>query len=266
MIENRAVGIKSREVYEAPAAIVLIGALRARGRRADEGRGADQARARAALDRARLRRALVQPRPRGDRRVRRQDPGARRRGRPPSCARTPPSSPAAARRTCSTPSARSAAPARRSPTPPPRGFIEIASLEVERRRPQAGEDRGMSLGRGGSGARSIPPSPPSFAQTTPSCCRTTAKPRRCTPGASTPRVCSTTPSSPRQRRGWPRSPGRPIEPEDEDVHTAIERLLGAVGRKIHAGRSRNDQVAAAFRLYVADAAAEARAAVAALGR
>ena len=52
--------------------------------------------------------------------------------------------------------------------------------------------------------------------------------------------------------------------EDEDVHSAIERRLGDVGRKIHAGRSRNDQVAAAFRLYVADAAAEARAAVAAL--
>src|SRR5713226_698516 len=48
---------------------------------------------------------------------------------------------------------------------------------------------------------------------------------------------------------------------DEDVHTAIERQLGEVGRKIHAGRSRNDQVAAAFRLYVADACAEADAAL-----
>jgi argininosuccinate lyase len=48
---------------------------------------------------------------------------------------------------------------------------------------------------------------------------------------------------------------------DEDVHSAIERLLGDVGRKIHAGRSRNDQVAAAFRLYVADACAEAVAAI-----
>ena len=44
---------------------------------------------------------------------------------------------------------------------------------------------------------------------------------------------------------------------DEDVHSAIERELGAVGRKVHAGRSRNDQVAAAFRLYVEEAAAEA---------
>ena len=49
--------------------------------------------------------------------------------------------------------------------------------------------------------------------------------------------------------------------EDEDVHSAIERQLGDVGRKIHAGRSRNDQVAAAFRLYVRDACAEADAAV-----
>jgi len=56
--------------------------------------------------------------------------------------------------------------------------------------------------------------------------------------------------------------GGGIEPDDEDVHTAIERLLGEVGRKIHAGRSRNDQVAAAFRLYVAGACAEARAAIA----
>ena len=48
-----------------------------------------------------------------------------------------------------------------------------------------------------------------------------------------------------------------VEPDDEDVHSTIERLLGTVGRKIHAGRSRNDQVAAALRLYVADACLEA---------
>ena len=48
-----------------------------------------------------------------------------------------------------------------------------------------------------------------------------------------------------------------IDESDEDVHSSIERQLGDVGRKIHAGRSRNDQVAAAFRLYVAAACAEA---------
>jgi argininosuccinate lyase len=53
---------------------------------------------------------------------------------------------------------------------------------------------------------------------------------------------------------------------DEDVHSAIERQLGEVGRKIHAGRSRNDQVAAAMRLYVADACREAVAAIDAFAR
>jgi argininosuccinate lyase len=48
-----------------------------------------------------------------------------------------------------------------------------------------------------------------------------------------------------------------LDSSDEDVHTAIERLFGPVGRKIHAGRSRNDQVAAAFRPYVEDACREA---------
>jgi len=52
-----------------------------------------------------------------------------------------------------------------------------------------------------------------------------------------------------------------VDPEDEDVHSAIERQLGELGRKIHAGRSRNDQVAAALRLYVEDACAEAGAAI-----
>jgi argininosuccinate lyase len=51
---------------------------------------------------------------------------------------------------------------------------------------------------------------------------------------------------------------------DEDVHSAIERLLGPVGKKIHAGRSRNDQVAAAMRLYVVDACEGAREAIDAL--
>ncbi len=43
-------------------------------------------------------------------------------------------------------------------------------------------------------------------------------------------------------------------PTDEDIHTAIERrateLAGPPGAKLQAGRSRNDQVACAFRLYV----------------
>jgi argininosuccinate lyase len=57
-----------------------------------------------------------------------------------------------------------------------------------------------------------------------------------------------------------------LEDADEDVHSAIERLLGETGRKIHAGRSRNDQVAAAFRLYVSHAAAETEEALRGLAR
>jgi argininosuccinate lyase len=44
---------------------------------------------------------------------------------------------------------------------------------------------------------------------------------------------------------------------DEDIHTAVERrlieLVGDVGGKLHTGRSRNDQVATDFRLWVLDA-------------
>lgn len=45
-------------------------------------------------------------------------------------------------------------------------------------------------------------------------------------------------------------------PQDEDVHSYVERLLvekiGDVGRKLHTGRSRNDQVATDERLYLRD--------------
>lgn len=47
-----------------------------------------------------------------------------------------------------------------------------------------------------------------------------------------------------------------ITQEDEDCHTAIENYLvkkcGEAGKKIHTARSRNDQVAAALRLYMID--------------
>ncbi|MEE8591070.1 MAG: lyase family protein, partial [Spirochaetia bacterium] len=45
----------------------------------------------------------------------------------------------------------------------------------------------------------------------------------------------------------------PIRREDEDCHTAIENHLvqnvGEAGKKIQTGRSRNDQIIAALRLY-----------------
>ena len=46
--------------------------------------------------------------------------------------------------------------------------------------------------------------------------------------------------------------------EDEDVHTALESRLtadiGDAGARLHLGRSRNDQVLTALRLYLRDAA------------
>jgi argininosuccinate lyase len=51
-----------------------------------------------------------------------------------------------------------------------------------------------------------------------------------------------------------------VRPEDEDMHTVIEReltaQLGGAGKKIHAGRSRNDQVLVALRLWLRDALAD----------
>ncbi|HEY5652454.1 MAG TPA: lyase family protein, partial [Acidimicrobiia bacterium] len=46
---------------------------------------------------------------------------------------------------------------------------------------------------------------------------------------------------------------------DEDVHSAVERrlieLVGDVGRKLHTGRSRNDQIALDIRLYLLETSA-----------
>jgi len=48
-----------------------------------------------------------------------------------------------------------------------------------------------------------------------------------------------------------------VERSDEDSHTVIERYLtdhlGATGRKVHTGRSRNDQVLVSLRLYLRQA-------------
>ena len=58
-----------------------------------------------------------------------------------------------------------------------------------------------------------------------------------------------------------------FESSDEDIHTAIERRLTEItpaGAALHAGRSRNDQVALDLRLFCRDAAAEATIGLAAL--
>ena len=54
-------------------------------------------------------------------------------------------------------------------------------------------------------------------------------------------------------------------PSDEDIHMAVERRLtekiGAVGARLHAARSRNDQVVTDLRLFLKDAIAATQAAV-----
>jgi len=54
-------------------------------------------------------------------------------------------------------------------------------------------------------------------------------------------------------------------PTDEDIHTAVERrlteIVGPVGGKLHTGRSRNDQVATDFRLWVMRACDQATEAI-----
>jgi argininosuccinate lyase len=59
-----------------------------------------------------------------------------------------------------------------------------------------------------------------------------------------------------------------VTPADEDCHTVIERFVteqaGEAGKKLHTGRSRNDQVLAALRLYLREALATIGAQAAAL--
>jgi argininosuccinate lyase len=54
----------------------------------------------------------------------------------------------------------------------------------------------------------------------------------------------------------------PILNDSEDIHTLVEKALidkvGRLGEKIHTGRSRNDQVALDFRIYIREAIGRAR--------
>ena len=91
--------------------------------------------------------------------------------------------------------------------------------------------------------------------------RTTSPARARTPGCCTPPACSTTPTLAamldaldRLRADVESGAFTPDE-ADEDVHSALERGLieraGAdVGGRLRAGRSRNDQVATLFRMYL----------------
>jgi len=59
-----------------------------------------------------------------------------------------------------------------------------------------------------------------------------------------------------------------VDPADEDVHSAVDRRLtekiGEDGTRLHAGRSRNEQVATAMRLWLREAAARTAQSIGAL--
>ena len=59
-----------------------------------------------------------------------------------------------------------------------------------------------------------------------------------------------------------------VEPTDEDVHSAVERrlieLVGEAGKRLHTGRSRNDQVSVDMRLWLREAIASSGEALQAL--
>ena len=61
-----------------------------------------------------------------------------------------------------------------------------------------------------------------------------------------------------------------VQPDDEDIHTAVERrlkeIVGDVAGKLHTGRSRNDQVATDMRLFCLDAIANLKSLIAELQR
>ena len=70
------------------------------------------------------------------------------------------------------------------------------------------------------------------------------------------------------REAWERGEWD-VGPEDEDVHSAVERRLidgiGEAGKRLHLGRSRNDQVAVDIRLWLREAAAELQSRLGRLG-
>ncbi len=118
-------------------------------------------------------------------------------------------------------------------------------------------------GRVGDAARARGVGVPARRRTTSSCPTTskgTADPRAAARGR---RPALGRPSSPRSRSASRRSRSTTSR---RPTRTSTRRSSGCsatLGRKIHAGRSRNDQVAAAFRLYVAHACAEGEEALAA---
>jgi argininosuccinate lyase len=84
----------------------------------------------------------------------------------------------------------------------------------------------------------------------------------CWPGRASSARTTSPPSSAAWRRSGEIEPGVPLVLDDEDVHLNIEKrltaLVGDAGKRLHTGRSRNDQVATDIRLWLRDARSTAR--------
>ena len=273
MIENRSVGIKSRELYEAPAALVLIDAHRAlEDLTLTKAELRTKRQLEETLDEARLRGPLVQPAPR--RRSTRS--WTRRRRRSPArcgsrCGRA--SAIVNGRRSPNALYAETLASYGAGETFPheaAEGYIRIVvARDRAARGARAGEGGRLTLWSGRVARRSRRRSGTSCAredaELLPYDCEATAQHARRLHAAG-PAARDEELERGRRAAATIAGDGRGRVDADEDVHSAIERQLGEVGRKIHAGRSRNDQVAAAFRLYVVDACAEAREGIERLAR
>jgi argininosuccinate lyase / amino-acid N-acetyltransferase len=76
----------------------------------------------------------------------------------------------------------------------------------------------------------------------------------CRAGVLTPAELTTLEGALRELRGRvEKDPSRPRSANDEDIHSWVERnlieMVGDLGKKLHTGRSRNDQVATDLRLW-----------------
>ena len=279
MVENRRVGIKSRETYECPGLLALMLAhadLESITLERDVMR--EKSRLEPRYSETRLRRPLVLAAARGVRRVHRLHPAPRhRRGaaaaRAGAVLRRRAGAPSAA---CTTTTSRPTRPRTRSGTRTRPGSCGCGACRWRRgrsasasRSPRSGRRRERGCRHGcGRAARPRPlwhgrfgdgPAAALMALQRQPAVRPAARPRRprglararrhARGGRTAHRGGAVRDRTPRSTR-WSRSSTADtfvFAPTDEDIHTAVERrvteLAGAAGAKLHTGRSRNDQVA-----------------------
>ena len=152
-------------------------------------------------------------------------------------------------------------PVRRSPTTLRRVHRDLFARDGAARRAETREDHRVTTWQGRVGRRLDPGvgvPPRDDAELLPYDCEATAE--HAPPGRRRPAERRRARRT-REPAGGDRSDPGGVPRLGRGRAFGNRALLGEVGRKIHAGRSRNDQVAAALRLYVLDGCAEARDAI-----